>query len=244
MATDPETTSKNASSSSDSMTVGGGAMTAVAAITLLLVLGAYFGGVWSGAAPRDAFLASLAVMTVWVVLASPALAMGGAVHGPAGASVVCLVVLCFASRYLTAESAARIACILAATSIMSASAVRCAKTRTGKWVMVAVISVGMMLALATPFWTGSLLQSLGAGRPVLVAGAVYANPFLCVSAAVVEQTRFVWHSSGYLYDWSTLRDAAPPAMLWFPWPLICLAVTAAFEMIHFFRRSRRPPESH
>ena len=220
----------------------GGAMTVVAALTLLVELGVYWLGLYSGAGPRDSFLAALGAMTVWVALASPALASGAAAHGPAGASIVSLIVLSFVSKYLTSEAAAQIACILAGMSLAASSAVRCAKSPTGRLAAGAMWALVMMLALATPFWTGSLLQTYGRFCPALVAGAVYANPYLCVTAAVVNQTRFVWHSSGFMYDWSTLRDAAPPAILWYPSSLMCLAAAAVFELIVALRRKRAGPK--
>ncbi len=205
-----------------------------------------------GVAPRETVLATLAAMTVWVALSVPVLAasgstaMGALLRGGivADTSAVTLVVLCIATpSFVTVPAALKIYCILAAVTLACIAAVRCVRSDRARAAVAVVAAVLLCAALATPFWTGGLLQADShATRQAAVEYAVALNPLYSVFAAVVEQTGFIWHVAPRLYEVTQIGDAAaPPPPEWYSAVVIYGLLACILSATHLIRRPRRGP---
>ena len=223
-----------------------GAMLPAAAVTLAVELGAYALAAWSGASARGALLASLAVATMWVALASAPLAAGGrdvfsaALRGavPADASLLTLLVLWPLARgpasgpYLSLAGVAEAYCVLAAMAVFSIAAVACARSRPGRQTAALAAAIVLAAAIATPFWTSGLLHALpDAPAKSADAWALRANPFTCVTVAVTERVGFFWHEWGLMYEaFGTFRPYPPPPALWYSAPIFWTALAGALGL--------------
>jgi hypothetical protein len=223
----------------------------VTVATLAVELGTFFLARGFGVSVREAVLATLAASAIWVVLSVPAMAasgstaMGALLRGGivADTSAVTLIVLCLATPFVTVLAALKIYCVLAAVALACVAAVRCARSRRARCAAALVTSVAFCAALATPFWTGGLLQAGShATRQALVRCAVSANPLYSIFAAVVEQTGFIWHVAPRLYAVTRIGDAvAPPPPEWYSAALVYGLVACILAATHLVRRPQRDP---
>ena len=209
---------------------------AAAAVTIGLELGAFGLILACGGSRLGAVLASLAVMVSWTALSPAVLAAGGRsglsalLRGGivADASAVTLVVLWLATPAVTLLAAVKVYCTLVAMAIAAVAAVRCARTEFGRYALAVVVAAGLMAAVTTPFWTGGLLLAANApARQTAASLAVWLNPFYCVTVAIVQEARFVWHQAPVMYHITRIGDyaAAPPA-LWYTSAAACAALAA------------------
>lgn len=215
----------------------GWAILIAAAATAAVVLGGYGLARAAGAATREALLAALALMTVWVALSSAPLAAGakswlaGAIRGaiPADVSLLALLVLAPLARhpdgsaaYLSIGGVFKIYCVLAAMAILSIATVCLSSRPAGRRALALAVSLLLAAAVAGPFWINGLLAVLPfeSGK-TLVAWAVHANPFYSVTGAIVERGRFFWHEWGMMYDRiGRFTDYPPPPLRWYSSALI------------------------
>jgi len=198
---------------------------------------------------REAVLATLATMAVWVVISVPAMAasgstaMGALFRGGivADTSAVTLIVLCLATPFVTVLAALKIYCILATVTLACVAAVRCVRSDRARSAAAVVTAVLLCAALTTPFWIGGILQ---AGSPPVrhaaVGYAVAVNPLYSMFAAVVEQTGFIWHVAPRLYEITQVGDAvAPPPPEWYSAAVVYGLLACILVATHLVRLPRR-----
>ena len=229
------------------------ALLVIAAATVALELGAYFLA-RSATSRLDALLLCLGVCTVWVCLSAGPLAAGGRdvlsalLRGgtPADASLLTLLALwaldAFAgdgARYLTFASVLMIYCTLAAVAVFAAACARVVRGAAGRFGAGVAAAVLLMIALATPLWTGGWLQATrdDQARQQVIRAAVYVNPFYSVAAGVAEKTQFVWHQSQTMYRLTRIGDyAAPPPTPWYAATVVYGCLILIVAATHLVRR--------
>ena len=231
----------------------GRSMLAAAVVTLAIILGLYFSGRSAGVGPPHATVAALAAGTLWLALACPILAAGGRgalsalARGGivADAGAVALLVLWAARRFagprgpcLTFRGAVQIYCTFVAVALVQVAAARCPRSRAWRYVAGVAAAVVMTALLATPFWVSGPVSVAGPHKNTVVAAAVYLNPFYSVTSAVVEQTRFIWHESGAMYEMSRLFDYAPPPVRWYTAAVIYGLLAAILAATHLVRTKK------
>jgi hypothetical protein len=224
-----------------------------AAATLVVEVGAYgLAKAW-GTASREALLAALAGATMWVALSSGPMAAGGrgnasaALRGatPADASLAAMLILWPLARaddsatFLTFTSVLKAYCVLASLAVFSIAAV-CCPTAPGsrRWAGLSV-ALALAAAIATPFWTSGLIHALDY-RPAttVVAWAIHANPFYCVTGAAADRLRFFWHEWRLMYDRiGAFRDYAPPPVQWYSSAILYGALAAGLGVVAVLRRA-------
>ena len=219
--------------------------------TLGVELGVFLLARSSGVPPREAVLATLATMAVWVALSVPAMAasgstaMGALLRGGivADTSAVTLIVLCIVTPFVTILAALKIYCILAMVALACVAAVRCARSDRARGAAAVVTAVLLFAAIATPFWTGGLLEAGSyATRQAAVGYVVAVNPLYSIFAAVVEQTGFIWHVAPRLYTVTRIGDAiAPPPPEWYSAAVVYGLMACILVATHLLRRPRRAP---
>lgn len=228
----------------------GRAMLLAAAATLAVQLAPLLIGRLGGTQPLLAALAALAAATVWVALATPVLAAGaddalGALLRAAAVidtGAVSLLVVWAVCPEVTLLAALKIYCILGAMGLAATAATRLARTPAGRYTLAVVAAVVLLISLAGPFWIGGPMLAADqdtANR--LVAAAVHANGFYCVTAAVADEARFVWHRADVMYRITRIGDyAAPPAARWYASALLHAAVAAVLAALAvLLRRHKR-----
>jgi hypothetical protein len=224
-----------------------------AAATLAVELGAYGLAKGCGAESRQSLLAALAGATMWIALASGPMAAGGtgnvsaALRGaiPADASLAAMLILWPLARaddsatYLTFTSVLEAYCVLASLAVFSIAAVCCpAAPGSRRWAGLAA-ALALAAAIATPFWTSGLIHALDY-RPAttVVAWAIHANPFYCVTAAPAERLRFFWQEWGLMYDRiGAFRDYAPPPVQWYSSAILYGAMAGVLGVVAFLKRA-------
>ena len=230
----------------------GRAVLAGGALTLVVQLGVYVLGVAGGAPRMQAALATLAASVVWVALAAPVLgatgrdALGALLRGGivADASAVTLLVLWLGGPHVTFAAAVKVYCILAAMSLAGIAACRLGRSSAGRHILAVVAAAAILTTAASPFWIGGAIRTAPpATARRIVATGVYANPFYCVTAALSEQTRFVWHQASVMYRLTRIGDYAPaPAACWYASAAIHAAAAALLAgvgaLVHRRRRRR------
>jgi len=231
----------------------GWALLAAAGATLAVELGVYLAARCWGGGPRQATIAALAAAMLWVALACPILAAaapggfsallrGGVV---ADASCVTLLVLWAVGRwgatpaYVTFPAAVEIYCTFVAVALVGIAAARCARTHPGRFAAAVGAAVLLTAALASPFWIAGPLKAAGPqGRGILLAAAVYANPFYSVCSAVAPEMLFVWHQEGRMYGISGLFDFGPPPVPWYSATIIYGSLAGILAATHLVRKRR------
>ncbi len=220
-----------------------------AVATVLVEVGVFVAAMAGGVDPRNAVLCALATTTLWTILAGPAFAasrrsaLGALISGGvvADASLVVLAVLWLTTEYVTFAAGVKIYCILAALVLASVAAVRLARASAGRYVAAAVVAAVMMAAAASYFWVGGLLNVMldadrWRGAYMVAAAATRTNPFAGVCAAVAEQTDFVWHESGMLYEITRVGDYVPASAKWYYAVVVWLAVAGILVAVGLIRR--------
>ncbi|HUT57427.1 MAG TPA: hypothetical protein VNA25_06210 [Phycisphaerae bacterium] len=238
----------------------GWAVLIAAVVTAAIVLGSYGLARAAGAEPREAILAALALMTMWVALSSASLAAEGktwlsaAIRGavPADTCLLALLILAPLARhpnaraaYLSIGGVFKIYCTLAALAVFSVAAVCLSSRPTGRRALALAVSLLLAAAVASPFWINGLLEAIPyqSGKTV-VAWAVHANPFYSVTGAIVERVRFFWHEWGMMYGRiGRFADYPPPPIRWYSSALIygALASIVGLCAIVFRRRPAAAP---
>ena len=223
----------------------------VTVVTLGIELGTFGLARSFGVPVREAVLATLATMAVWVALSVPAMAasgstaMGALLRGGivADTSAVTLIVLCIVTPFVTILAALKIYCILAMVALACVAAVRCARSDRARGAAAVVTAVLLFAAIATPFWTGGLLEAGSyATRQAAVGYVVAVNPLYSIFAAVVEQTGFIWHVAPRLYTVTRIGDAiAPPPPEWYSAAVVYGLMACILVATHLLRRPRRAP---
>lgn len=241
---------ENRPSFRDVLARDGPAVLVAAAITLAVELGVFFLARAAGTDRRNAVLATLATVVLWVALAAPAFACSGRTTFSAllrggivaDASAVALLVLWLATPYVTFLAAVEIYCILAAVALATAAAVLTVRPGTGRTVAAVVAASILVLALASPFWIGGLLQEThGEAKQAVVTWAVAANPFYSILSAVVDETAFVWHLAPVMYRITRIGDyAAPPPIPWYSAVVVYGILALMLAATHLLRRRPQP----
>ncbi len=231
----------------------GWAVLAAAAATVAMQLGVYF-AVRGEAGELPATLACLAAGAVWIALAAPILAAGGQsglsslLRGGivADASAVTLIVLWLLSPHVVFVAAVKIYCIYAASALFGVAAVGCARTAAGKYTAAVIAAVVMMLALATPFWTGGILKAAAQQfRPAVAAVAVRVNPFYSITSAIFDKANFVWNEARIMYgSIQQIQDYATSAPRWYSSAAVHATLAAILAATNLLRAKSTPsPES-
>ena len=233
----------------------GWCMLAAGLATLAAEIGTYLLGVLGGAGQEQAALASLAVAAVLLALACPVLAASGKdgvasllrAAAVADASAVTLIVLWLSAPFVTFLGAAKAYCTFAAVALLSASVVRWAPRPAARYAVAVATAIVLLAALATPFWIGGLLEAVtDASARTITACAVHANPFYSITAAIVEQTEFVWHQHAVMLyrHVDKIGHFHAPALRWYSAPLIygsLAGLLAAARLLRRRRKRNRPP---
>lgn len=196
------------------------------AATLAIILGTYFASQSHSAPAAENLLATLAIGAIWTALACPVLAAGGKswLRALLRAGVVvdmlgiAFLIIWIAQRSdadnlpcLTVVGAMKAYCIYLAMCLVAVAAVGCARSPAGRYVAAVVAAVLLMAAMASPFWVnGTLEKALPANRAAIIGGAVGWNPFYSLSAAVVEETKIVWHQLPVLYSMTRIGEYTSP----------------------------------
>ena len=209
-----------------------------AVATVLVEVGVFVAAMAGGVDPRNAVLCALATTTLWTILAGPAFA---ASRRSALGALISGGVLWLTTEYVTFAAGVKIYCILAALVLASVAAVRLARASAGRYVAAAVVAAVMMAAAASYFWVGGLLNVMldadrWRGAYMVAAAATRTNPFAGVCAAVAEQTDFVWHESGMLYEITRVGDYVPASAKWYYAVVVWLAVAGILVAVGLIRR--------
>lgn len=209
----------------------GWAVLAAFVLTLAAELAVYVVAIQNGAAPVDAVLATLAVMTLICAFVPGAMAAGaetalgavfrgGIVVDATGAALLVLWLLGpegVSGPALTFLGGCRIYIVLAMMTLMGIAAVRCAASLTGRCCVAVVVAVLLGLALASPIWASAHIGT-GLERPVqesVAELAVTINPFYAVTQGGYEGRAFIWHEWGSMYRWTRLGEyVSPPPVAW------------------------------
>ncbi len=232
---------------------GAAAIFAVVA-TLVVQLGTYVAVLAAGAGDKNAVLATMAVSALWIALASPLLAAGSpSVIGAflrggiaADASAITLLILWITAKdaqtnlpIITFVAAIKCYCTLAAVALAGIAIVRCPRLSISRHVLAVTVAIVFVLILAGPIWIGGLLA--GDSREIVVSAAVYANPFYSMTAAMVEQTGFVWHVSEIMYSITRVGDyISPPQNPWLAATIIYLSTAILASSLGVTLRRFRP----
>jgi hypothetical protein len=220
----------------------GGALLAAGGATLAVEFAAWLLGRQAGG--HYGTVGSLAVMTIWVVLAAPALSagsrdlLGGLLRGGivVDASAVLLVFLSATSPFMTFAGACKTYCILAAAGLFGVAVVRFFRSAVSRLAAAVVVSFLLMAALATPFWTGRLLELRGEAGHAAACAAVWLNPFFSVLSSLPEGTPFVWQQQLLMYDITRIGDyQAAPATPWY----MAVAVYGGLALLAAVARAAR-----
>ncbi len=233
----------------------------VAAASLAVVVGVYAVGV-ARADHRSAALAALAAGTLWVVLASGALAAGGRywlsalLRGGIAADALGVGLLVIwlwqkaagHEQYLTFAGAVKVYVVYAAVCLAAIAAVRLARTPAGRYALAAAVAGVMLASLASPFLVNGLLASADAEhRRQIMAVAIAANPFYSVTAAVVDQTMLVWHQAPVLYNYTRIGEYYGPGEIsWFRGVLTYLGAALVLTVLAAVRnrsKGEAPPSA-
>lgn len=232
-------------------------MLASAIATFAAILGVYAAARLSGAAETNCVLATMAVCTLWMAIAGPICAcartwsarllLAGTVADAAG---VCLLIVWLSGMAgqgpgLQFVAAVKIYCIFVAMVLAAAAAVSLARSVVSRHAVALAAAIVLLLACSTPFWINGLIeQAEPQSRQRIIAVAVESNPFYAVTAALVDQTRLVWHQSPVLYNITRIGEYnAPGPTEWYSFVLRCGVVGALFAAAGIIRRvffDRRP----
>jgi len=239
----------------------------MAVITVAIQSGTFLAARYASVPARAAVLATLAAGTLWVALVTGVFAAGAAtaLRTVVRAGVVCdasavtLLVLCLAARdpatgdrYVPLLAAAKIYCTYVALALAAAAAVCCARSPAGRTAVGVLVAVVLFASLATPFWMdGTLYRQANDPEGVKTwgaAGAVFANPFYSVAAAVNERVRFVWHGAeSLLYARKAVISehfVPVPSVPWYAAPLVFAALGTVLAAAAYLRhRLARKGES-
>jgi hypothetical protein len=208
---------------------------AIVALTLAVEMGVFFLACGSGLGLRQSASAALMTAVVWTALAAPIFAAGacGALRSLIRAGLVAdatllglLAVWVWWNRHLgqtgelaemTFTSILEVYCTFAAMTVLSAGAVNCSRRPAGRYIVAAFVGACMMLALASPLWTGGLIAATDGTARAFVAGmAVWLNPFYSITTPLIDSLNYVIHQEGVMYQLTLLGDyVAAPACPWF-----------------------------
>lgn len=226
----------------------GWAVLTISAVTVTVELGVYLLAMACGAGPRNATLAGIVTIAVWLALAGPAMSAGGRsaigvlIRGVvvADASAITLVALWGAGPYITLGAAARIYCTCAGMALFAASAVTCARSVAGRCAAAVAGAAVLSTAMATPLWIGGLLRSVDhATSQTIAAWALYINPVYSMASGVAKSTGFVWHQEPVMYGITRIGDiAAAPPVPWYSAPVIYGGAAGVLGAISLMRRRR------
>ncbi len=230
----------------------GRAVLAAGGATLAIELAVFF-LVRSAAGETFAALACLAAGTVWLALAAAPLGAGGGdwlssllrAGVLADASAITLVVLWTVSPAVSLRAAVEVYCVYLAMVLFAVAAVRCPKSHAGRYTAAVIAAVVMMLAVATPFWTGGLLRAVERpARRAVLAVAVRTNPFYAVVAALFDRTGFVWSEARTIYaEIHQINDPDLPSATWYGPAAVWLIVAGILATTHLFRRPTYLPDA-
>ncbi len=229
----------------------GWAVLTISAVTVAVELGVYLLAMACGAGPRNATLAGIMTIAVWLALAGPAMAASGRsafgmlLRGGivADASAITLMVLWRAGPYVTLGAGAKIYCTCAAMALLAVAAVACARSVAGRCAAAVVTAGVLSTAMATPLWIGGLLRSAAhATSQTIAAWALYINPVYSMASAAAKSTGFVWHHEPVMYGITRIGDfAAAPPVPWYSAAMIYGAGACVLGAINLMRRRREEP---
>lgn len=222
----------------------------VVALTLAFQLGCFFLGWVYHAEFSQALLATLGIMSIWVVLAPGPLAVwgrnnfsafmrGGIVADATGFSLLVIWLLAPAEGGLTFLGVVKLYCIFTAITLVGVSAVCLAKSQTGRLTAGIIVATLLAVALASPIWASAHIggpSPAPAVQQALADWAIRVNPFYAACGAVVYETKFVWHGWGLMYDFSRIGEYVSPSEVgWHETALLYLAIAAGLGLLGILR---------
>lgn len=214
---------------------------AIATVTVVLELGAFFAAHWGGAGLRPAALWAILLAAIWTAVAAPVFAAGarGALRSliraglVADATLVALVTIWAMWKAYAPEehlepmslaSVLKAYCTFAALSVLAAGGVNLMRCAPGRHIAAAVVAACLVLALATPLWCGGLIAATqGPAREIVATAAVWLNPMYSISAATLDWLNYVIHQETLMYNLTLLGDyTAAPNCPWYVATIIYL----------------------
>jgi hypothetical protein len=214
----------------------------IVALTLAVEMGVFFLAHGSGLGLRQPASAALMTAAVWTALAAPIFAAGarGALRSLLRAGLVAdatlltlLVIWVWWNRQssqtgqlgeMTFKSILEVYCTFVAMTVLAAGAVNCSRRVAWRYIVAVIVAACMMLALASPLWTGGLIAATdGAVRASVADMAVWLNPFYSITTPLIGSLNYVIHQEGVMYQVTLIGDyVAAPACPWFTAPAIYL----------------------
>jgi len=204
-------------------------MLVAAGATIAVQVGAY-AAARAMVAPPTAAVTALLLGLLWVIIATPIFAAGGAGlwdavfrGGPVlDASAVMLIVLAV-GKMLSPAGAVKIYLIWCSVGLFECGLVVLAR-RFESRLLAASLAILIVLAIAAgPFWANGIILAADGpwrGRASLLVTA--ANPVYATAACLPSRLGFIWHEGPILYDCTVLaRDVPKPKADW-------LATTAGY----------------
>jgi hypothetical protein len=207
----------------------------IVAVTLTVELGVFFLAVGSDLGPQQSAAAAMMAASVWTALAAPMFGAGacGALRSLIRAGLVAdatlgalMVIWVWWNRYgsqngqvteMTFISILEVYCTFVAMSVLAAGAVNCRRAVAERYIVAAVVAVGMMLALASPLWTGGLIVATEGGvRTSVAVAAVWTNPLYSITTSLTGSLNYVIQQEPVMYKLTLIGDYVPaPACPWF-----------------------------
>lgn len=208
----------------------GWAILIIAAATVLIEGGVFAAVLIGREHLPTATQVTLAVMLVWIVIATAPAAAGAKRTYPAllrGAAVIDASALVLLGMWIVGmaldrpkdgsldfASIAKVYVILATVGLAAMAAVCLPRSTTGRAIAALIGPTVLAGALASPLWIGHWMgQADHAADQAAANLAVLVNPFYAVNHAIVDNLRYVWHAWGWMYEWSKLGDYVNPGQV-------------------------------
>ncbi|MCD4823852.1 MAG: hypothetical protein K8S55_04545 [Phycisphaerae bacterium] len=236
----------------------GWAMLAAVVATMIVEWGVFLTGRCCGVVFRESLLAALAATALWLAIgpgcfgAGASSALSAFIRGGIVADATAINLLGFWLLSLGGGDfgglgfvgVVKVYCVCASMAVLGVAVVCLAR----RWVWRACLAVtcGLVLvvAMASPLWISAWIG--GTSSPAtqeLVTWAVRINPFYAIADAVVEETGFVWHSWGLMYDWSRVGEYVNPAGGgWWQTCLLYLLAAGGCGVVSLLRYRVWPPK--
>lgn len=233
---------------------GGGA-------TLAVELAIFIAARLTGAGMANALVASLAVATIWIIIAAPVLAAGGrdwlaaalragVMADATGAFLLVVWVYGLAAGdvpgRLSFLGVLKLYVIFATMCLVAVALVSMAASQGRRYVLAMVCVMAMLMLAATPFWMNGLLKAAPSGAAGdLTTAAVTFNPVYSVMLAVLPDTGIVWHlSPNVMYHLTRIGEYnAPAPVAWYDWVWRFGAIAATGGGIGVILRRLVPPRA-
>lgn len=217
--------------------------------TILLELGVFFLVRRLGRPVYEAVVVFLAMASLWLSLASPALAASGRgilsslLRGGivADATGLCVLILWLATPCVRFWGAIQIYCLAWSMALVGIAAVWIARKPVGRLIACVTTAMLFALALTSLLWLGAWIgPAPGSWDTSLATWAVGINPFCAMTGVVARDVHFVWHEWGRMYTWTPVGEYAMPAPTeWYETCLLYLTLVVGFVCITLLRYAVR-----